>query len=143
MARQARQAEVAQQRRRRQPGTLDRMDQLKLSVPDQAKEAYPNSTFRWVNDTPGRMHNLTVKDDWDVVKDVEPLAVGTDQAGQPIYARLCAKPLEFWEEDQKAKAKAIRDQQKELIRRGDEKTAADAATYVAAGNSIETKAYEP
>lgn len=143
MARPARQDEVAQQRRRRQPGTLDRMDQLKLAVPDKAKEAHPNSTFRWVNDTPGRMHNLTVKDDWDVVKDVEPLAVGTDQAGQPIYARLCAKPLEFWEEDQRAKAKAVREQQNELIRKGDEKTAADAATYVKPGNSIETKAFEP
>lgn len=143
MSRPDRQAEVAQQRRRRQPGTLDRMDQLKLAIPDKARESNPNSTFRWVNDTPGRMHNLTIKDDWDVVKDVEPIPVGQDQAGQPIYARLCAKPLEFWKEDQREKAKHIADQQKELIRRGDTKIPEADSTYVPEGNSIQTRAFEP
>jgi len=143
MGRPPRQAEVAQERRRRRDGTLDRMSQLKLAIPDKAKQARPDSTFRWVNDTPGRMHNLTVDDDWDVVEGVEPLPVGQDQAGQPIYARLCAKPLEFWKEDQRAKAKAILDQQKELVRKGDKKATADSTTYVADGNTIKTQGYEP
>lgn len=144
MGRPPRQLEVATERRRRKDSTLDRTAHLKLAISDEVRKNNPNKTFRWVNDTPGRMHALTVNDDWDKVDGVDPIPVGQDQSGQPIYARLCAKPLEFWEEDQKAKADAIRAQQKELIREGKApQIRADETSYVAAGNTIKTEGYTP
>lgn len=49
-------------RRRREDVTTNRM--RNLSVDGDMDSAYE---YRWINDTPGRVHNLTVRDDWDVV----------------------------------------------------------------------------
>lgn len=140
-----RKQEVAKERRRRQPGTLDRMSQMKLAIPDDVREANKGHALRWVNDAGNRMHFMTEKDDWDKVSGVPPVPVGTGEDGKPIYAHLCRKPNEFWDEDQKAKIDATREREAGLLRAAksdpnDDR--ADDVSYVPPGNSI-TTAYTP
>jgi len=51
-------------RRRRREGLGDERN-LKLHIPESMKD--PGFEYRWVNDRPGRIRQLTVEDDWDVV----------------------------------------------------------------------------
>lgn len=145
MGRPPRQAQVATERRRRQPGTLDRTDHLKLAVPDEIKAKYPDKVFRWVNDDPARLRSLTVKDDWDVVEGVERLPVGIHTNGQPHYQVLCAKPREFWEEDQRQKAQSARDTLTGIVRDGKspQPNPEEANTYALRENTIKTEGYKP
>lgn len=145
MARQPRTQEVQQERRRRSAGTLDRMAQLKLAVPEQVQEDHKDYALRWINDTGNRMHHMTVQDDWDRVDGVEPVPVGTDKEGRPILARLCKKRREYWEEDQGQKMAGLREQEEGLMRGAksdpnDDRS--DDVSYVPAGNSI-TTGYTP
>ena len=107
---------VAGERRRRRGGTLNRMGQYKLDIIDPALLDLDNVVYRWINDTPGRLRMATKMDDYEPVPASE-LGSGfsietTDseggehvrnyaglEGGQPIYAHLCKKPREFWEED--------------------------------------------
>lgn len=145
MARQARAEEVQQERRRRRDGNLDRMSQLTLTVPESVREQNPNHTFRWINDTGNRMQQLTVRDDWDKVEGVAPIPVGTDKEGKPLYAHLCKKPQEFWNEDQKARMDALREQER-AIARGEkvdpQDTRSEDVSYAVPGNTI-TPGYTP
>lgn len=118
-ARAPRVAEEAQERRRRRDGTLDRMTELKLAIPDAIREANPGRQFRWVNDTGQRLHNLTVRDDWNKVDGIEPLTVDADKEGKPIRAYLCSKPDEFVQEDENRKVAALKDQEAGIFRRGE------------------------
>jgi hypothetical protein len=60
-------AEVEKEtRRRRQDMGLGRMRTL-----DVVGDKDPNFEYRWVNDEPGRMYQLTQADDWDVVQQGE------------------------------------------------------------------------
>jgi hypothetical protein len=88
-----------------------------------------NYEYRWVNDDPGRMHSLTVRDDWDPVK-VGDLGethdkdknIGTiverivDKASGK-RAVLLRKPKEFYSAD-KAKEQAAIDETESAIKRG-------------------------
>lgn len=145
MGRPPRQAQVTAERRRRQPGTLDRLDQLKLAIPDEIKAKHPDKVFRWVNDDPRRINALTKKDDWDVVEGVERMAVGIQNNGQPHYQVLCAKPKEFWEQDQREKAKSARDTLTGIVRDGKppQPNPEQANTYVPDGNTVKTEGYAP
>lgn len=139
-ARPPRTEEVQQERRRRSAGTLDRMQQLKLAVPETVQEDHPDHTFRWINDSGNRMHAMTVQDDWDKVEGVPPQPVGTDKEGKPVYAHLCKKRQEFWDEDQKAKIEATREQERGLLRaaKGDPQSSPDGASYEVPGNLIQS-----
>jgi hypothetical protein len=66
VGRPVRQEEVKAIRRRRQGG--DERN-LKLFVPESSKD--PNFVYRWVNDRPGRVRQLTTMDDYDVVSTAE------------------------------------------------------------------------
>lgn len=118
------------QRRRRTTFGID--STKKLFVPEHMKD--PNFHYRWINATGNRLQLMTQEDDYDIVceedakneKDVGEgtavkRAVGTNKAGEPIYAYLCRKPKEFYEEDQKAKQQPV-DESEEALRRGDVKT---------------------
>lgn len=135
--------QVTAERRRRQPGTLDQMQQMKLTVPDKFNE--PGYAHRWINDKGNRMHDKTVQDDWDKVPGVEPIPVDTDEHGKPIFAHYCRKPLAFVEEDQAAHMTMLAEREKGLL--GGAKSdpqdnrSAD-VSYVPAGNSL-TRAYSP
>jgi len=54
--------EERQRRRRREDTGLGRMRNLAISGTTD-----PRYTYRWINDDPGRVHNLTKLDDWDMV----------------------------------------------------------------------------
>jgi hypothetical protein len=141
MARIARSEEVALERRRRQPGSLDRMDQLTLVVPDEVKEANPDHEFRFVVDNPRRMHGLTVKDDWDKVDGVAAIPDGIDKHGNQINMVLVKKRKEFCEADRREKLLARHEQTKQLERApitDPQDTRSADVSYVPAGNSITT-----
>lgn len=66
VGRPVRQEEMKAIRRRRQGGEERN---LKLYVPETSKD--PNFVYRWVNDRPGRVRQLTTMDDYDVVSHSE------------------------------------------------------------------------
>jgi hypothetical protein len=92
-------SQVAAERRRRDDSTLG--SKLKLEVPEEirAKLAAERRTPRWVNDTGNRITDLTTRDDYDRVDGVDPVKVGTDEAGKPLYAHLLAKRDDFIAQD--------------------------------------------
>ena len=53
------------ERRRRQPGSLNRMGTSALSIPEECKD--PDYHYHWVNDVRGRVQALTTHDDYDIV----------------------------------------------------------------------------
>jgi len=65
-ARQPRQETEQSTRRRRDDLGAGRQRNL-----DVVGKKDPNFTYRWVNDEPGRLYNLTKADDWDVVQQGE------------------------------------------------------------------------
>jgi hypothetical protein len=136
MARQPRQEEVAQERRRRNAGTLDRSQQLKLAVPEKVREDNPGHTFRWINDRGNRMYAMTQQDDWDKVEGVEPIPVDSID-GKPVYAHLCKKPQEFWDADQQVKVEATRATERALVQ-AKPQTADPEAAYTPGQNRIST-----
>lgn len=140
-----RKEEVARERRRRDNGTLDRATRLKLAVPEEVREKHPESEFRWVNDTGARISDLTQRDDWDKVDGVQPVQVGTDEHGKPIFSHLCRKPREYIEEDRRIAMEALKEREAGLLR-GQERDPKDDrpedVSYVPPGNTI-TTAYTP
>ena len=109
-------------RRRRDTGGLAG---LKLHVPEELKE--PGFEYRWINDDGRRIQGKTVDDDWDVVKTpaiegqgegtpVQRL-VGKGEAGQPLRAFLCRKPIEFYKEDKAKEQRRIKEQE-DAMKRG-------------------------
>lgn len=137
----ARATETRRERRRRDDGDLDRGARMKLAIPKNIREQAEREgkTLRWVNDEGNRMHDMTVDDDWDVVQGVKEVPVKTDEAGKPVYARLCAKPLDWWQDDQRAKARVL-DEREKAVARGakadPEDKRQDEVSYVVPGNRI-------
>lgn len=99
--------------------------------------------YRWINDSPARMHSKTKEDDWDVVMNVgvkEDSAdlgnavrqvVGTNKDGSPLYAYLCRKPRSYFDQDQKDKHAEL-DRQLAELRRGNDASGAAQSDYVPA-----------
>ncbi len=116
----------------------------------------PNFEYRFINDTGSRMHDLTVRDDWDIVRDPKIKddnnnlgaevrhQVGKNPDGSPIYARLCRKPKEFFAAD-RAKKQRRSDELEAALLRGQPRDKAAAAlteqsTYIPGGsNSTEVR----
>lgn len=140
-----RKTEVAQERRRRTAGTLDRMAQMKLAIPEKVREENKAYALRWVNDTGNRMHFMTEQDDWTKIDGVAPVPVGTSEEGKPIYAHLCRKPQAFWDQDNAERVAATVEQEKGLMRAAksdpQDNRSAD-VSYVPAGNTIQ-QGYAP
>jgi hypothetical protein len=97
--RQDRAGQIATERRRRDD--LSGAPRLKLAVPEavQARLAAEGRTPRWVNDTGNRIADLTQRDDYDVVEGVDPVKVGTNDEGKPLYAYLLSKRSDFIAQD--------------------------------------------
>jgi hypothetical protein len=141
--------EERKRRRRRDPGSYE--GRIKLSVNEDLLDR-DNFTYRWVNDSPGRLDALTKRDDWDVVSDPslkddsnsegQPIRqlVGTKEDGTALYAYLCKKPLEFHREDQARKTQRV-DELEGSIMKGKHKDGAstdDQNVYVPQGGIQQT-----
>lgn len=140
--RPARQDEVRQERRRRDDATLDGMAAKKLAIPDHVAKRLADEglTPRWINDEGNRIHNLSVRDDYDKVDGVEPLPVGTTKEGKPIMAHLFAKRSDFIAEDRAKKDAHRRDMENAMLTGavpGDNPTPATVQTYADKANRIE------
>lgn len=100
--------------------------------------------YRWINDDPARIFQMTKQDDWDVVtpegeviKDdstdlgnAVSVVVGQDpNSGAARRAYLCRKRNEWYEEDQKQKQTEL-DEQLEQIRRGKDAAGGSQSDYV-------------
>ena len=134
-----RQQAERQPRRRREDLGPGRRRNLGVS-----QEKDPNFVYRWVNDTPGRLHALTVNDDWEVVtndgiREAKDKAVGTgvervvDRRGTKSV--LLRKPKHYYVED-KAKEQAEIDETEKSIKRGESRSPeglSGPAAYVPAG----------
>lgn len=90
----------------------------------------PNYVYRWINAEPGRVHNLTRRDDWDVVTESD-LGVRTGKDAQiglgverivdkkdGQKAILVRKPKDYYVED-RVKAQRHLDELDNLIKRGE------------------------
>lgn len=123
-----RQDEVKERRRRREGSGAER--NMKLHVPEEAKD--PKHVYRWVNDRPGRVRQLTQQDDYEVVSSTEmggetpiengPAAEGTvmARAADKITGErmvLLKKPKDYYEKDKAEEQKAL-DARDELLRKG-------------------------
>lgn len=116
-----REEEVKSERRRRTGTGAER--KLKLFVPDEHKD--PNFVYRWVNNRPGRVKQLTQMDDYDVVSS-EAIDAGTSEgtvvkrtvdSGEGEEAVLLRKPRHFYEAD-KAEEQSRIDARDEELRKG-------------------------
>ncbi len=115
--------EVKTERRRRQGIGAER--NLKLYVPEEAKD--PNFVYRFVNDRPGRVKQLTQMDDYEVVSSEDGrIDSGTSEGtvvkrtvdrGQGDEAVLLRKPRHYYEAD-KAEEQKLLDARDEQLRAG-------------------------
>ena len=139
-------------RRRRSDLTIGRNLKLGLDT-TQLDQDYE---YRWVNDRPGRVHALTMQDDWDVVTREEigeadgssDLNKGSGTGVERVVSEidgmravLLRKPKEYYQED-KGKEQAAIDELEESMRRGAAKDEAGNQTpavenaYTPAGGGI-------
>jgi hypothetical protein len=98
---------------------------MKLHVPEAAKD--PNFYYRWVNNKPGRVKQLTEMDDYDIVSSADG-AIDTGSSEGTVVKRtvdrregdeaiLVRKPLKFYEAD-KAEEQRLLDARDEELRAG-------------------------
>lgn len=145
--------QVETQTRRRRDDTNFQQTQ-NMAIPEEiaAQLKAEGRTPRWVNDEKNRIHQLTVKDDYDKVDGVAPVPVGTDEAGNPIMAHLLSKPTSFIAEDRMNAEGRRRDIERAMVKGkvpsapGAEpaplagqmgaETYVDAATSIGRGNQI-------
>lgn len=123
--------EIATERRRRKVGAVHG---LKLIV-DEEKLDRNKFTYRFANDRPGRIHALTVQDDYEIVpqQDGAPslsyhAGLGVDNA--PMKTILVRKPKQWYEDDQREKQKQI-DETDMAIKRGSLRNASTEAAAIA------------
>src|SRR3990167_3871638 len=107
------------QRQRRRRDTLDHGRNLKLHVPDEAKD--PEFYYRWINNRPGRVRDLTHADDYDIVSSEElaskSLGTTVERAASKFNDEtmiLVRKRKEFYDADKAKEQKAI-DAQEEAM----------------------------
>lgn len=126
--------EELRERRSRNAGTIDRMDSLRLAVPEKARQEYGDLyDFRWINDVGIRLHVKTEVDTWQKVPGVDPLTVGTNDEKQPIKAYLCMKPKEFVREDMAAKEKSLVSVERAVAEGGTDEADLKGVSYVPTG----------
>ncbi len=115
--------EVKVERRRRQGTGAER--NMKLFVPEDAKD--PDFQYRWVNNTAGRIKQLTEMDDYEVVSSADGrIDPGTSEGtvikrtvdrNEGDEAVLLRKPRHYYESD-KAEEQKLLDARDEELRAG-------------------------
>jgi hypothetical protein len=147
---------TAEAGRRRRRAENDATLGLKLGVQFELDPAYE---YRWINEgiDGSRLHAKTVKDDWDTLSEsgepsdseggtVVRRAVGENKSG-PVYAYLCRKPRELYDEDmakrQKHNDKLMNEVKSGPVKDGPGLKATDNAYVPAEGISIGGPVYKP
>jgi hypothetical protein len=129
--RELRSIDELRERRTRNAGTIDRMQELKMAIPEKARQEYGDLyDFRWINDVGMRLHNKTEYDTWQKVPDVAPLTVGVDDDKNPIKAYLCIKPKEFVREDRAARDRGLLDIEQGLVAGATQESELQGTSYV-------------
>lgn len=137
--------QIKTERRRRNTGALGgRRQRLWVDETKLDREKYE---YRFVNDdATGRLHQLTVQDDWEIVPDrdgeVKPdgsdlgarasTIAGVQANGAPLRSVLCRKLKTYYEDDQREKSRAI-DEKEASLKSGAVPGAGGAGMYVPAG----------
>lgn len=151
MGRPARTEAIQAERRRRRDDTVDRTHQAKLAIPAEFRDDKTHS-YRWINDVNDRVHDLTVRDDWDVCRLSRPGVTAEDEVrrvvdrrdGHPVYAYLVRKPIEYYEADKRRNADAVATRERALIAAPATDTPQAASTmYVGSGSSVKRGTYAP
>lgn len=147
MGRPARQVEVATERRRRSADTLDRVHGRRLLIPAQY-EGDKDHHYYWANDEKGRIEQLTKRDDYDVVPgDATRIAVGQSENGQPLYAQLLRKPMQYHLADQREKLGELKKVEEAMttVKGISDPSNPDAEkhSYAHSGNSIKSGTFTP
>lgn len=130
-----RQSSERSERRRRSDDTIDAGVALKMRIPPEieAKLKAEGRSARWINDVGSRVHDLTVRDDWDKVEGVEPRTVKLDKSGnETTKAILVSKRIDFINED-RAEKEAKRLQQEDAMLRGQVSSPEGQSTTLAPG----------
>lgn len=111
--------EVQTQRRRRMDTGAG--SGMKLSVPEDAKDK--DFEYRWINDRPGRVQQLTKRDDWDFAPIVTEQNAGEGTVETRVVdksvgerAVLLRKPKQFYDADKLEEQKVL-DARDEAMRR--------------------------
>lgn len=121
--------QLPERRRRQEMDTVGKRLAVNTNLLDHDRFAY-----RFINDAPARLFQMTQQDDWDIVKqdgsivkpdstdlgDAVSVVVGTKPDGSPLRSYLCRKPRKFYEDDQKKKQTDL-DEQLAQLRRGNTK----------------------
>jgi hypothetical protein len=136
----ARNEQITGERRRRNADALNGVRD-RLYVDPATKD--PNFQYRWINDTGSRVHDLTVKDDWEVVQDRNGQAnntaamgaqvavnAGTAQNGGPVRAVLVRKLKNYYDDDYAAAQRRIDDTEAAM-----KSGTTGEKTYVPSGNA--------
>lgn len=141
-ARRSRDDEEATERRRRQDAdTTGKRLAVNMGLLDHSRFAY-----RWVNDAPARLFQLTQQDDWDIVKangdavkadntdlgDAVSIVVGTKPDGSALRSYLCRKPRRYFDEDRQKRQTEL-DEQLAQLRRGNTAAGEMQGDYVPSG----------
>lgn len=118
-------AEQVQGERRRRADSATAAG-LKLHVPADMKDE-ANFEYRWVNDRPGRVHQMTKQDDWDVVSTDRPDQLTSAAEGSVMRravdkatgdnAVLLKKPRQYFDADRLEKQKPV-DAMEKALRHG-------------------------
>jgi hypothetical protein len=133
--------ETTTRRRRQDTDTVGKRLAVNTNLLDYDKFAY-----RFINDAPARLFQMTQQDDWDIVKqdggvlkpdstdmgEAVSVVVGTKPDGSPLRSYLCRKPRKFYDDDQKKKQTEL-DEQLAQLRRGNTKAGDLQGDYVPSG----------
>jgi len=136
----SRSRETVAERRNRLRGSNDDFLQRKLGI-DTSKLDMDNYSYRWVDDLPGRVSDFQQRD-WKIVEnsfDERSKGVGNDirrSNGARDMILMCI-PKDFYEDDQRHKAREVREVEKQ-IETGNLKDA-PAASYDTGRNTLTTQ----
>lgn len=152
MPRGVRAEAIQGERRRRRDMTLSREHHLKLALPAEVADDKEHAYY-WANDENSRIADLTIRDDWDHVslkgheasdEDRVRRQVGTKKTGEPLYAYLLRKPMEYYQEDKRRGAEQNAEAEQKLLTQAPGDIPQSAGAYVAPGSSIRRRgAYAP
>jgi hypothetical protein len=135
-------ADETQTARRRRNGDQLTGNRNRMAV-DTSTLDRENFEYRFINDVGTRVHDLTVRDDWDIVSDRDgkvkgdtagdgaqvAVNAGNGADGKPVRAILVRKPKDFYKTDDAAKQRQI-DAQEAALKGGSTPGGDQANQYV-------------